>query len=203
MLGQRLPPKESAASPTTPSLTPAPPEPDPPAEPHPVVQTPAAAQESTPNHEPPAEAVPSRPEETPAAPPAADVADQTPQTPLIKGLPVSSIDRMSVADNLFAAGETLLAADIYRQITLSELPREEVSWIEFQIANCDRRLGKIDEARKRYRRLVGASALDWVQDVAKWWLDALDEEDALKKEHARLAAAIQELQKATHGTARR
>jgi hypothetical protein len=108
---------------------------------------------------------------------------------------VAAADRVAVADNLFAAGETVLAADIYRQVAVQEISRDEAAWVQFQLANCERRLGRLDEARKRYRRLVADPTIEW-QDIAKWWLNALDEQDALAREHLRLSTLIRQLETA-------
>jgi hypothetical protein len=113
-------------------------------------------------------------------------------TGLIKGLPTSAIDRVYVADNLFAAGEYALANDIYCQVDRRSISGDESGWVEFQLANCSRRLGRLDDAKKRYRRVVADPTLGWLQDLAKWRLDAIDEREQLVKEHARLEAAIQQ-----------
>lgn len=132
----------------------------------------------------------------PPAQAAANPSNKKPKT-LIKDLPVSPHDRIAVGDNLFAAGETVLADEVYRQVPIKQLTRDEAAWVEFQIANCERRLGKFDDAKKRYRRLVADPTIAW-QELAKWWLDALDEQETLKKEHERLEVVIREIEKATH-----
>jgi hypothetical protein len=111
---------------------------------------------------------------------------------LIKGLPTSAIDRVYVADNLFAAGEYALANDIYLQVDRRSISGDESGWVEFQLANCGRRLGRLDDAKKRYRRVVADPTLGWLQDMAKWRLDAIDEREQLVREHARLDAAIKQ-----------
>jgi hypothetical protein len=116
-------------------------------------------------------------------------------TGLIKDLPVEPLDRLAVADNLFAAGETILAAEIYKSIKGAKLPRDEVNWIEFQLASCDRRLGRIDDARKRYRKLVGDPSTGRIQDLSKWWLDALDRQETLKKELVAVKALVEQARK--------
>jgi len=132
----------------------------------------------------------------PHAQAAANPSNKKPKT-LIKDLPVAPQDRIAVGDNLFAAGETVLANEVYRQVPIKQLTRDEAAWVDFQIANCERRLGKIDDAKKRYRRLVADPTIAW-QELAKWWLDALDEQETLKKEHERLEVVIREIEKATH-----
>ncbi|HVJ67421.1 MAG TPA: hypothetical protein VM510_05520 [Caulifigura sp.] len=115
---------------------------------------------------------------------------------LIKGLPVAAIDRVHVADNLFAAGEYLLANEIYEQVDRRSVSSDESGWVEFQLANCSRRLGRLDDAKKRYRRVVADPTLGWLQDMAKWRLDAIDEREHLMKDHARLEAAIKQYSEA-------
>ncbi len=121
---------------------------------------------------------------------------------LIKGLPVAAIDRVYVADNLFAAGEYMLANEIYEQVDRKAISQDEAGWVEFQLANCSRRLGRIDDAKKRYRRVVADPTLGWLQDMAKWRLDAIDEREQLVKEHARLEAAIRAMSETSHAPAK-
>jgi hypothetical protein len=138
---------------------------------------------------------PHRPQATTEPPPAPSKAAS-----LIKGLPSSPYDRVSIADNLFAAGETVTAAQIYREIPLAELTRPEAGWVRFQIANCHRRLGQIDDARKIYRRLVVDPALGWLQELSKWWLDALDQRDALAKDQQRVHELVRQAEQVKHAT---
>ncbi|MBX3444728.1 MAG: hypothetical protein KF774_20175 [Planctomyces sp.] len=128
-------------------------------------------------------------------PPAASIAaEPSPKGPppnrLIRDLPVLPADRIAVADNLFAARETVLAAEIYQQVPLKDLSRTDAAWVSYQLANCDRRLGRIDDARKRYRRLVSDPSIGWIQDLSKWWLHAIDEQESLKKELVQLTEVL-------------
>jgi hypothetical protein len=146
---------------------------------------------SEPPHNPPAE-TPHKPESTKSA-----------SSSLIKGLPTSAIDRVYVADNLFAAGEYALANDIYLQVDRRSISGDEAGWVEFQLANCSRRLGCLDDAKKRYRRVVADPTLGWLQDLAKWRLDAIDEAEQLVKEHARLDAAIRQYTEVVNAPAKK
>jgi hypothetical protein len=134
----------------------------------------------------------------PATEPHPPTAPPSKAASLIKGLPASSTDRVSIADNLFAAGEIVTAAQIYREIQLKELSRSESGWVRFQIANCHRRLGQTEDARKIYRRLVAEPALGWLQDMSKWWLDALDQRDALLKDQQRIHELVQQAERVKH-----
>jgi hypothetical protein len=117
---------------------------------------------------------------------------KAPVSGLIKGLPVAAVDRVHVADNLFAAGEYVLAEEIYSQVDRKAISSDESGWVEFQLANCSRRAGRLDDAKKRYRRVVADPALGWLQNMAKWRLDAIDEREQLIREHSRLEAAIKQ-----------
>jgi hypothetical protein len=123
-------------------------------------------------------------------------------TGLIKGLPTAAIDRVYVADNLFAAGEYALANDIYLQVDRRAISGDEAGWVEFQLANCSRRLGRLDDAKKSYRRVVSDPTLGWLQDLAKWRLDAIDDREQLIKDHARLEAAIKQYLETPRATAK-
>lgn len=150
--------------------------------PEPATQRPVAPERS--HSEPP--------HTVPATPPQPPENKKSSSAGLIKGLPTSAIDRVYVADNLFAAAEYALANDIYLRVDRRSISGDESGWVEFQLANCSRRLGRMDDAKKRYRRVVADPTLGWLQDLAKWRLDAIDEAEQLVKEHARLEAAIQQ-----------
>ncbi len=155
--------------------------------PPPVVETPAVVEKS-PVDRSLAEPAPASPT---TAPRTLTNTGKLTANGLIKGLPVAAIDRVHVADNLFAAAEYVLASEIYLQVDRKAISADESGWVEFQLANCSRRLGRIDDAKKRYRRVVSDPTLGWLQDMAKWRLDAIDEREQLMQEHARLEAAIQ------------
>jgi hypothetical protein len=173
------------------SLVPIPPEEPPPATPL-----------SRPQPEPVPPATPAEKEPPPGPPAIEPPAQSNAITGLIKGLPTSAIDRVHVADNLFAAGEYVLANEVYDQVDRKGISTDESGWVEFQLANCARRAGRLDEARKRYRRVVADPALGWLQDMAKWRLDAIDEREALVREHTRLEAAIKQLSETPRAAAK-
>ncbi|HVJ86114.1 MAG TPA: hypothetical protein VM452_10750 [Caulifigura sp.] len=174
-------------------------QPDPPA----VVGPPAVPVPDPPAaHEPPAGHEPPSGRAVPAPPDVKLDTGKLSAKGLIKGLPTAAIDRVHVADNLFAAGEYMLANEIYEQVDRRSISSDESGWVEFQLANSARRLGRMDDAKKRYRRVVADPTLGWLQDMAKWRLDAIDEREQLIKEHARLDAAIKQVSETPRAAAK-
>jgi hypothetical protein len=47
---------------------------------------------------------------------------------------------------------------------------------------------------------VADPSLGWLQDLSKWWLDVLDDRDALVQEHQRLKALVQQAEQVTRAT---
>jgi hypothetical protein len=93
----------------------------------------------------------------------------------------ASINRLALGDSLFGTGQTELALQAYDNIELTKVATADRYWIEYQIANCHRRLGNIPEAQKRYRKLAGLVDAGWCAGHSRWWLDALATRGELQK----------------------
>lgn len=91
------------------------------------------------------------------------------------------IDRIGLANNLYAVGEYRLAIDMYEHAGKTDLKPEQQIWSEYQAANCLRRLGKNGEASNRYRRLAGMSEAGWLSDQSRWWVEVLEQVRQLEK----------------------
>lgn len=91
------------------------------------------------------------------------------------------VDRIGLADNLYAMGELQIALEMYQQVDLKQLAESEWYWVKYQIASCYRRLGKISDAQDQYRRLAGQKNAGWLATTARWWLDQMDARAALQK----------------------
>ena len=91
------------------------------------------------------------------------------------------IDRVGLANNLYAVGEFRLAMEMYEHAEETELSPEQQIWSEYQAANCLRRLGKNGEASNRYRRLAGMAEAGWLSDQSRWWLEVLEQVRQLEK----------------------
>lgn len=106
------------------------------------------------------------------------------------------VDRIGLADNLYAMGELQIALEMYQQVDLKQLSESEWYWVKYQIASCYRRLGQISDAQDQYRRLAGQKNAGWLATTARWWLDQMDARAALQKkveEQDRIITALTEV----------
>lgn len=92
----------------------------------------------------------------------------------------SPVDRIKLADNLFATGETQLALTMYEAVETSDLPSDDRNWLAYQMACCHRRLGLIGEAESAYRQLAGDSDAGNISVVSRWWLEQLEDRKELE-----------------------
>jgi tetratricopeptide (TPR) repeat protein len=79
-----------------------------------------------------------------------------------------------LANNLFAVGEYPLALEMYQETKGPELSTQQQFWVEYQTANCYRRLGNPAEASNRYRKLASQSEAGWLSRQAHWWVETLE-----------------------------
>jgi hypothetical protein len=104
------------------------------------------------------------------------------------------INRLALADSLFATGQSDLALQAYSSIELSKLAAVDRYWIEYQIANCHRRLGDRTEAEQRYRKLAGLVDGGWCAAHARWWLDALATRTTLERDLGQIRLSLQTIE---------
>jgi len=95
------------------------------------------------------------------------------------------VDRLGLADNLYAIGEYQLAIEMYQQTERERLPVDDQQWIDYQMATCHRRLHQLPQAQEVYRRLASEKESTWLVELSRWWLDRVAERIALQTEHAR------------------
>ena len=91
------------------------------------------------------------------------------------------VDRIGLADNLYAMNETKIALEMYEKVDVKALPPSERYWVAYQRASCHRRLGQIPEAQELYRRLAGQQSAGWLAQTSRWWLDQIDTRQSLKE----------------------
>jgi tetratricopeptide (TPR) repeat protein len=114
--------------------------------------------------------------------------------PIIQG----PIDRVGLADNLFALGEYLIALEMYSQIDAEKFPPAELVWIKYQSAGCLRRLHRIPEAQEQYRRLAAQHEVPWLATMSRWWLDRIDDRVAATDELDRYRQLLDVLKEPQH-----
>lgn len=86
-----------------------------------------------------------------------------------------TIDRLGLANNLYAVGEYELALDMYENTDITELTAQQQIWTDYQTANCLRRMGRHGEASNRYRRIAEQPEAGWLSDQSRWWVDVLEQ----------------------------
>ncbi len=91
------------------------------------------------------------------------------------------IDRLGLANNLFAVKEYPLALEMYEQTTGPELSSQQQIWAEYQTATCLRHLGNPAEASNRYRKLASQPEHGWLSQQAHWWVETSESIRILEK----------------------
>ena len=86
-----------------------------------------------------------------------------------------TIDRLGLANNLYAVGEYELALDMYEKIDMNELTAQQQIWTDYQMANCLRRMGRNGDASNRYRRIAEQPEAGWLSEQSRWWVDVLEQ----------------------------
>ena len=105
------------------------------------------------------------------------------------------IDRIGLANNLYAIGEYVIALETYGQIESNKLSVAEQHWVTYQMAACYRKLVRIPEAQELYRRLAGEESSGWLGTASKWWLDRIDDRARLEQEISQYQQIIDSLEK--------
>ena len=108
----------------------------------------------------------------------------------------SPVDRLKLADNLFAAGEHALALQMYEAIDHSKISSSDRVWLSYQQASCNRRMGKIAEAESIYRQIAGESDAEWLAETSRWWLDRLSDRKELDDELRQIQDVLDTFEKA-------
>ncbi|MEX2288666.1 MAG: hypothetical protein WD648_16345 [Planctomycetaceae bacterium] len=115
-----------------------------------------------------------------------------PQTTSIVTEPV---DRMGLANNLYATGNYKLALETYRSIPLAEINTDERVWIEYQLACCHRNLGDLSEAEKHYRVVASRAQPEYLSENARWWLHTLQKRKELEQSLEQFHSALDAMEK--------
>ena len=90
-----------------------------------------------------------------------------------KILTEAPVDPLSLAQSLFLAGEHAAALDAYRKLEQEEPKPDERVAIQYMIACCLRKLGKLDESAILYREVANSGGSDILVENAQWYLRAI------------------------------
>lgn len=108
----------------------------------------------------------------------------------------SPVDRLKLADSLYAAKEHGLSLQMYDAIDKTKLSSSDRIWLRYQQASCFRRLGKTAEAESIYRQIAGESNAEWLADTSRWWLDRLSDRKELDAELKQIQDVLDTFEKA-------
>lgn len=106
------------------------------------------------------------------------------------------IDRLALANNLYATGQLVLALEMYEQIDQSAVSQQDRYWIEYQLACCLRKLRRIPEAQSRFRRLAAQPEAGVLNEMSRWWLDRITDRAALETDIQRLQKIMDTIREA-------
>jgi hypothetical protein len=80
---------------------------------------------------------------------------------------------MDLAQALFRTGDYEGALSTFRLLDLAGLHRADRSAVQYLMACCLRRLGKLDQAAALYREIVNSGDDDMLAECAQWQLGAI------------------------------
>lgn len=135
-------------------------------------------------HLPPSTNTAVPPAQPPAPPsPTASVKQPNDAPKVVTDAPV---DPLALAQSLFRNGDYAAALDAYRKLDKDDHKPEERAAIQYMMACCLRKLGKVDEASAAYREVANTPGNDFLAENAQWYL-------RIMKERRELEAQLEEL----------
>lgn len=120
---------------------------------------------------------------------AADPVADDPEVPEIRT--ETAVDRLALADNLFASERFDLARKFYLELEQTERDPGKQEWIKYQVATSSRRLGDAVTTEKYLRKLAGSKSGGLYPRLARWWLDALNKRMKYEADLQKLKAIFQ------------
>jgi tetratricopeptide (TPR) repeat protein len=128
---------------------------------------------------------PSAPPAQPPTPPSPTASVKQPDdTP--KGVTDAPVDPLALAQSLYRTGNFAEALNAYHKLDKDDQKPEERVAIQYMIACCLRKLGKVDEASTLYREVANTPGNDFLSENAQWHLRTM-------KERHELEAQLEEL----------
>lgn len=108
------------------------------------------------------------------------------------------VNRLALANNLYAAGEFKIALQLYQQLQ-QDSTQQDQQWITYQIAQCHRTLGAKENADQAFRIVTAMPDSKRWGDYSKWWLANGDDVSNVKQRSQQLTAAIERLRSEIDG----
>jgi tetratricopeptide (TPR) repeat protein len=106
----------------------------------------------------------------------------------------SPVDPLSLANNLYGAGEYELALHSYIELSESgELSPHDQVWARYQIGNCYHHLGNQPEAQRSLRRVASVEEKSLWGQHAHWWLDTNERTNRLQTQVRETQIQIEQL----------
>jgi hypothetical protein len=96
------------------------------------------------------------------------------------------VDPLALAQSLFRMGNHAEALKAYRKLDKEDQKPEDRTAIQYMMACCLRKLGKLDEASVLYREVANSPGNDFLMENAQWYLRTT-------KERRELEAQLEEL----------
>ncbi len=122
----------------------------------------------------------------------ADSSEQ-PKESVAHPLTDAPVDPMSLAQALFLSGDYASALKAYRQLEEEEPKGDQRITLQYLIACCLRKLGKLDEATTLYREVANSRGSDFLVESSQWYLRAMKERRGLEGQLAELRQRRQAL----------
>ncbi len=85
------------------------------------------------------------------------------------------VDPLALAQSLFRAGDYAAALNAYRKLDKDDQKPEDRAPIQYMMACCLRKLGKVDEASALYREVANTPGNDFLGENAQWYLRTMKE----------------------------
>lgn len=104
----------------------------------------------------------------------------------------NAINRLALANNLYAAGEIKIALKIYSQLRL-ESDTKDQAWVIYQVGHCHRRLGNKSESDQAFRFVAALPNGGRWSQYASWWLNNGDNWGRVDAKSKQLADAVSRL----------
>ena len=100
----------------------------------------------------------------------------------IENLQGSPVDKLRLANNVFAVGDMQLAGEYYREILKDNPKGWQERWAKFQLAACHRRVGSYKEALNLLKDLAQSRSNEFPIPEARWWIKEIENREVIEND---------------------